>query len=54
MATGDAAAKLPVPEQVALKEPADFKVDRDTTPASRHRRQSRRRAKFGIDSRPRE
>jgi isoquinoline 1-oxidoreductase beta subunit len=48
----DAAAKLPVPEKVALKEPADFKLI--GTP---HRRldtagKVNGSAKFGIDSRP--
>ena len=48
----DAAAKLPVPEKVALKEPADFKLI--GTP---HRRLDTSgkvdgSAKFGIDSRP--
>jgi isoquinoline 1-oxidoreductase beta subunit len=48
----DAAAKLPVPEQVALKEPGDFKLI--GTP---HRRLDSAgkvdgSAKFGIDSRP--
>ena len=48
----DAAAKLPVPEKVALKEPADFKLI--GTP---HRRLDTAgkvdgSAKFGIDSRP--
>jgi isoquinoline 1-oxidoreductase beta subunit len=48
----DAAAKLPVPEKVALKEPADF-----TLIGTPHRRldtagKVNGRAKFGIDSRP--
>ena len=38
----DAAAKLPVPEKVALKEPAEFKLDRNAAPAPRHVRQGER------------
>ena len=53
-ALADAAAKLPVPEKVALKEPAEFKLI--GTP---HRRLDSAgkvdgSARFGIDIRPRE
>ena len=38
----DAAAKLPVPEKVALKDAGRLQADRNAASASRHRRQGRR------------
>ena len=47
----DAAAKLPVPEKVALKDPKRLQADRHAAPRLDTPARSTARAKFGIDAR---